>query len=136
MTQRKKLRCENCITSFSIQLFVVSTSSPNSLIDLPHNVFQQDDVDEEEDEDEDEDDEEDPKSEKKAASEYKRLIAIHAGKGKGGLSDWLRVDLNKVRRLSLSEPELEKAVDTHSKEIIRYFSLFIHQLDTKFLCCL
>ncbi|KAK6786446.1 hypothetical protein RDI58_014971 [Solanum bulbocastanum] len=79
---------------------------------------EQDDVDEEEDEDES--DEEDPKSEKKAASEYKRLIAIHAGKGKGGLSDWLRADLNKVRRLSLSEPELEKAVDTHAKEIIRF----------------
>lgn len=87
------------------------------MIDLPHNVFQQDDVDE--GEDDDEDDEGDPKSGKKAASEYKRLIAIHAGKGKGGLSDWLRVDPNKVRRLSLSEPELEKAVDTHGKEIIR-----------------
>lgn len=107
------------------------------MIDLPHNVFQQDDIDEGEDDDEDdEDDEGDPKSEKKAASEYKQLIAIQAGKGKGGLSDWLRVDPDKVRRLSLSEPELEKAVNTHGKEIIRYFSLFIHQLNTKFLCCL
>ncbi|XP_009783480.1 phosphoinositide phospholipase C 2 isoform X1 [Nicotiana tabacum] len=78
---------------------------------------QQDDSDEGED---DEDDEGDPKSEKNVASEYKRLIAIHAGKGKGGLSDWLRVDPNNVRRLSLSEPALEKAVDTHSKEIIRF----------------
>ncbi|XP_016456071.2 phosphoinositide phospholipase C 2 isoform X2 [Nicotiana tabacum] len=77
----------------------------------------EDDSDEGED---DEDDEGDPKSEKNAASEYKRLIAIHAGKGKGGLSDWLRVDPNNVRRLSLSEPALEKAVDTHSKEIIRF----------------
>ncbi|XP_009586600.1 phosphoinositide phospholipase C 2-like isoform X1 [Nicotiana tomentosiformis] len=78
---------------------------------------EQDDSDEGED---DEDDEGDPKSENNAASEYKRLIAIHAGKGKGGLSDWLRVDPNNVRRLSLSEPALEKAVDTHSKEIIRF----------------
>nr|XP_016456070.1 PREDICTED: phosphoinositide phospholipase C 2-like isoform X1 [Nicotiana tabacum] len=78
---------------------------------------EQDDSDEGED---DEDDEGDPKSEKNAASEYKRLIAIHAGKGKGGLSDWLRVDPNNARRLSLSEPALEKAVDTHSKEIIRF----------------
>ncbi|XP_009783482.1 phosphoinositide phospholipase C 2 isoform X3 [Nicotiana tabacum] len=77
----------------------------------------EDDSDEGED---DEDDEGDPKSEKNVASEYKRLIAIHAGKGKGGLSDWLRVDPNNVRRLSLSEPALEKAVDTHSKEIIRF----------------
>lgn len=88
-----------------------------------HTFSQQDDSDEGED---DEDDEGDPKSEKNAASEYKRLIAIHAGKGKGGLSDWLRVDPNNVRRLSLSEPALEKAVDTHSKEIIRYNSVFIH----------
>nr|BBG55861.1 phospholipase C [Nicotiana benthamiana] len=78
---------------------------------------QPDDSDEGED---DEDDEGDPKSEKNVASEYKRLIAIHAGKGKGGLSDWLRVDPNNVRRLSLSEPALEKAVDTRSKEIIRF----------------
>ncbi|MCD7452475.1 1-phosphatidylinositol phosphodiesterase [Datura stramonium] len=77
----------------------------------------EDDTDEGED---DEDNEGDPKSEKNAASEYKCLIAIHAGKGKGGLSDWLRVDPNKVRRLSLSEQELEKAVDTHGKEIIRF----------------
>ncbi|KAK4351341.1 hypothetical protein RND71_030654 [Anisodus tanguticus] len=77
----------------------------------------EDDTDEGED---DEDDEGDPKSEKNAASKYKRLIAIHAGKGKGGLSDWLRVDPNKVRRLSLSEQELEKAVDTRGKEIIRF----------------
>lgn len=82
---------------------------------------EQDDIDEGEDDDEDdEDDEGDPKSEKKAASEYKQLIAIQAGKGKGGLSDWLRVDPDKVRRLSLSEPELEKAVNTHGKEIIRF----------------
>ncbi|XP_059302159.1 phosphoinositide phospholipase C 7-like isoform X1 [Lycium ferocissimum] len=74
----------------------------------------------EDDSDEGEDDEGDPKSEKNAASEYKRLIAIHAGKGKGGLSDWLRVYPNIVRRLSLSEQELEKAVDTHGKEIIRF----------------
>ncbi|CAN4101644.1 unnamed protein product [Withania somnifera] len=67
-----------------------------------------------------EDDEGDPKSEKNAASEYKRLIAIHAGKGKGGLSDWLRIDQNIVRRLSLSEQELEKAVDTHGEEIVRF----------------
>ncbi|KAH7840734.1 hypothetical protein Vadar_020912 [Vaccinium darrowii] len=55
-----------------------------------------------------------------AAPEYKRLIAIHAGKGKGGLSDWLRVDPDKVRRLSLSEQELEKAAITHGKEIVRF----------------
>lgn len=69
----------------------------------------------------DESDEGDPNSQQNVAPEYKRLIAIHAGKGKGGLSDWLRVDPDKVRRLSLSEQELGKAVITHGKEIIRYY---------------
>nr|GMC63848.1 phosphoinositide phospholipase C 2-like [Ipomoea batatas] len=62
----------------------------------------------------------DDKSEQNAAPEYRNLIAIHAGKGKGGLSDWLRVETDKVRRLSLSEQELQKAVLTHGKEIIRF----------------
>ncbi|KAL9231436.1 hypothetical protein vseg_006667 [Gypsophila vaccaria] len=54
------------------------------------------------------------------APEYKRLIAIHAGKPKGGLSEALKVDPNKVRRLSLSEQELEKAVIKYGKEILRF----------------
>ncbi|KAL8251935.1 hypothetical protein R6Q59_035628 [Mikania micrantha] len=54
------------------------------------------------------------------APEYKSLIAIHAGKGKGGLDDWLKVDPDKVRRLSLSEHELEKAAKTHGPQIVRF----------------
>ncbi|XP_047270765.1 phosphoinositide phospholipase C 2 isoform X1 [Capsicum annuum] len=104
---------------------LISTKPPKEYL-LSKEVKEKDDlkkdaeqhnVDEGED---DEDDEGDSKSEKSATSEYKRLIAIHAGKGKGGLSDWLRVDPNKVRRLSLSEQELERAVDTRGKEIIRF----------------
>lgn len=68
----------------------------------------------------DEEDEEDPKSQQNAAPEYKRLIAIHAGKGKGGMQDWLRVDPDKVRRLSLSENELRKAILTYGKDIVRF----------------
>lgn len=72
----------------------------------------------------DEEDEEDPedgdKSQHNLAPEYKRLIAIHAGKPKGGLDEWLRVDPDKVRRLSMSEQELEKAALTHGKQIVRY----------------
>ncbi|PSS34473.1 Phosphoinositide phospholipase [Actinidia chinensis var. chinensis] len=80
-----------------------------------------DDTDEGMDDQDAEDlDDGDPKSQQIAAPEYKRLIAIHAGKGKGGLQDWLRVDPDKVRRLSLSEQELEKAVITHGKEIVRF----------------
>ncbi|KAL3521212.1 hypothetical protein ACH5RR_019361 [Cinchona calisaya] len=78
------------------------------------------DLHEEEADEEKEDAEVDQKSQQITAPEYKRLIAIHAGKGKGGLSDWLKPDPDKVRRLSLSELELEKAAITHAKDIIRF----------------
>ena len=54
-----------------------------------------------------------------ASSEYRRLIAIQSGKQKGGIKEWIRVDPDKVRRLSLSEQELEKAIITHGQDIIR-----------------
>ncbi|KAA3481997.1 phosphoinositide phospholipase C 2-like [Gossypium australe] len=60
------------------------------------------------------------KPKQKKAPEYKRLIAIHAGKPKGGLDECLEVDPEKVRRLSLSELELEKAAETHGKKIVRF----------------
>lgn len=74
--------------------------------------------------DEDNNDDEDlPEGESKSqhiiAPEYKHLIAIHAGKPKGGIEECLKVDPDKVRRLSLSEQQLEKAAETHGKEIVR-----------------
>lgn len=60
------------------------------------------------------------KSHHNEAPEYRHLIAIHAGKPKGGLEAWLKVDPDKVRRVSLSEQQLEKATVTHGKEIVRY----------------
>lgn len=51
---------------------------------------------------------------------YKRLIAIHAGKPKGGLKDALKVEKDKVRRLSLAEQALEKAVENHRHDVVRY----------------
>lgn len=51
--------------------------------------------------------------------EYRSLIAIHAGKPKGGINDCL-INTNTVRRLSLSEQELENAVKTHGAAIIRF----------------
>ncbi|XP_073036275.1 phosphoinositide phospholipase C 2-like isoform X2 [Primulina eburnea] len=77
------------------------------------------DLDEDVD-DEEEDDNEYHKSQQKVAPEYRRLIAIHAGKGKGGMQEWLKVDPDKVRRLSLSEQELEKAIITYGKDIVRF----------------
>ncbi|GJW34747.1 phosphoinositide phospholipase C 2-like protein, partial [Tanacetum coccineum] len=77
------------------------------------------DVKDDSDDSDDDDDDEDLQS-GNVAPEYKSLIAIHAGKGKGGLDDWLKVDPDKVRRLSLSEHELEKSAETHGPQIVRF----------------
>jgi phosphatidylinositol phospholipase C delta len=80
---------------------------------------QEDDVDE----DNDDDDEDEQKMQQHLAPQYKHLITIKAGKPKGGTtSDALKCDPNKVRRLSLSEQELAKAVVNHGTEIVRYTS--------------
>lgn len=67
-------------------------------------------------------DEDECESRGREAPAYKRLIAIHAGKPKGGMKEALKVDLDKVRRLSLSEQALEKAAESHRTDIVRYFS--------------
>nr|GMD18842.1 phosphoinositide phospholipase C 4-like [Ipomoea batatas] len=51
---------------------------------------------------------------------YKNLIAIHAGKPKGGLKEALKVEPDKVRRLSLSEQALEKATDTNGTDVVSF----------------
>lgn len=92
---------------------------------LAAKILYQDGLDGGEDGKDDEDLEDgDLKSQQDVAPEYKQLIAIHAGKMKGGLDEWLAVDPDKVRRLSLSEQELEKAVITHGRKIVRYYGLF------------
>ncbi|XWS56729.1 hypothetical protein CRYUN_Cryun09bG0110400 [Craigia yunnanensis] len=72
------------------------------------------------DEEDEENLEDGDKSQHTLAPEYKRLIAIHAGKPKGGLDECLRVDPDKVTRVSLSEQELDKAAVTHGKQIVRF----------------
>lgn len=57
--------------------------------------------------------------EEKTVPEYRNLIAIHAGKLKGSLENWLHIDSDKVRRLSLSEQELENAARTNGTDIVR-----------------
>ncbi|EPS61000.1 hypothetical protein M569_13801, partial [Genlisea aurea] len=52
--------------------------------------------------------------------EYRYLIAIHAGKPKGGIEAALKVEPGKVRRLSLSEQALEKAARSHGTDIVRF----------------
>ena len=66
----------------------------------------------------------DDKLQQNAAPEYKHLIAIHAEKTKGAIEEWLRVDPNKVRRISLSEQRLEKTLITNGTDIVRYSSSF------------
>ncbi|GMI81718.1 phosphatidylinositol-specific phospholipase C4 [Hibiscus trionum] len=51
---------------------------------------------------------------------YKSLIAIHAGKPTGGLKKALKVDPDKVRRLSLSEQALEKATMSYGTDVVRF----------------
>ncbi|CAL1374711.1 unnamed protein product [Linum trigynum] len=51
---------------------------------------------------------------------YKGLITIHAGKPKGALKDALRPAADKVRRLSMSEQELEKAAITNGTDVVRF----------------
>ncbi|KAL5732852.1 hypothetical protein ACOSP7_032194 [Xanthoceras sorbifolium] len=77
---------------------------------------EKDDLDEESNDEDNVDD----KSPPNVAPEYKHLIAIHAGKPKGGLAECLKVDPDKVRRLSLSEQQLEKASETYAQDIVRF----------------
>ncbi|KHN40072.1 Phosphoinositide phospholipase C 2 [Glycine soja] len=51
--------------------------------------------------------------------EYRDLISIRAGKPKGKLRNWL-IDHEQVRRLSLSEQELEDIAKNHGTDIVRF----------------
>ncbi|KAK4757631.1 hypothetical protein SAY87_018932 [Trapa incisa] len=82
-------------------------------------VDDKDDLDVDDKDDEDRDDDVN-KLNQKAVPEYKRLIAIHAGKSKGGFDTCLCVDSEKARRISLSEQKLEKAIITHGKQVVRF----------------
>ncbi|KAL1217836.1 Phosphoinositide phospholipase C 6 [Cardamine amara subsp. amara] len=51
---------------------------------------------------------------------YKRLITIHAGKPKGTVKDEMKVVVDKVRRLSLSEQELDRTCSSNSQDVVRF----------------
>lgn len=91
-----------------------------SLRRIDSNADDSDGKDEPDDEDDEESEEEDPKFQQDTACEYRKLITIHAGKPKGHLRDALKVDPDKVRRLSLSETQLAKATTSHGADIIRF----------------
>lgn len=52
--------------------------------------------------------------------EYKQLIAITAKKLKGGVKDWLHDDPTAAKRISLRETRLEKAIENHATDVIRF----------------
>eukprot|EP00268_Persea_americana_P026662 TRINITY_DN2610_c0_g2_i2.p1 TRINITY_DN2610_c0_g2~~TRINITY_DN2610_c0_g2_i2.p1 ORF type:complete len:415 (+),score=77.72 TRINITY_DN2610_c0_g2_i2:340-1584(+) len=68
----------------------------------------------------DSDDDCDRKLHQNAAPQYKRLIAIRAGKKQGGMRNSLKVDPGTVKRLSLSEQALEKARESHGTDLVRF----------------
>jgi phosphatidylinositol phospholipase C delta len=51
--------------------------------------------------------------------EYKRLIAISLTRRKHDMDEDLKVDPDKVSRMSLGETAYEKATITHGAEIIK-----------------
>ncbi|XAR71930.1 Phosphoinositide phospholipase C [Bertholletia excelsa] len=52
--------------------------------------------------------------------EYKRLIAIHAGKPKNGLREALKAGIDKVKRISLSEKALQRAAESYGTDLVRF----------------
>lgn len=70
--------------------------------------------------DDDDDDNDDQKVRQSSPLEYKRIITIRAGKPKGHITEALKVDQEKVRRLSLSEQELAKATASYGADLIRF----------------
>ncbi|ESQ52714.1 hypothetical protein EUTSA_v10016400mg [Eutrema salsugineum] len=67
--------------------------------------------------DSDQEDEEASEDQKPA---YKRLITIHAGKPKGTVKEEMKVVVDKVRRLSLSEQELDRTCSSNSQDVVRF----------------
>ncbi|KAK7320602.1 hypothetical protein VNO77_30226 [Canavalia gladiata] len=61
----------------------------------------------------------DHKSYQESSPGYKRIITIHNRKLKGSLKDKLKTD-GELRRLSWSETTLEKASESHGKDIVRF----------------
>ncbi|PKU60001.1 phosphoinositide phospholipase C 2 [Dendrobium catenatum] len=76
--------------------------------------------DDDEEDDDDEDDDDELKKNHAPSLEYKHLITIKAGKPKGSLKDALRVDPDKVRRVSLSEQQLVKAAASLGEDLVRF----------------
>lgn len=69
---------------------------------------------------EEEQEEIEKKAQQGVDNEYKRLIAIHLTRRKHDMNEDLKVDPEKVTRLSLGEKAYEKATASHGADIIRF----------------
>lgn len=83
-----------------------------NVINFWHNDHEQNNRDQEEDTDVDD------LLQENSSHRYKRLITIRAQRPKGQLRDSLNMD-HDIRRLSLSEQEFEKAVESHRADLVR-----------------
>ncbi|XP_026665048.2 phosphoinositide phospholipase C 4-like [Phoenix dactylifera] len=72
------------------------------------------------DHDQEEDTDGDDFFQQNSAPRYRLLITIHAQKPKGRLRESLKLDHDKVRRLSLSEQEFGKAAVSHRADVVRF----------------
>ncbi|KAK9126095.1 hypothetical protein Scep_014941 [Stephania cephalantha] len=90
----------------------------------PEDELEPDDKNDSDDSEHNPDDQDEDDSDSRArhlvAPEYKRLIGIHAKKHKGDLTESLKVDTNRVGRLSLSEPTLKKAAISNGIDLVRF----------------
>ncbi|XP_030524527.1 phosphoinositide phospholipase C 2-like [Rhodamnia argentea] len=98
---------------------LISTKPPKEYLESQTNIEEEDNTVQSKEHSDNEEYDQD-EEEKNAIPEYKHLIAIHAGKPKGRLVNCLRIDMNKVGRLSLSEQELEEISRTHGQDIVRF----------------
>ncbi|XP_019178416.1 PREDICTED: phosphoinositide phospholipase C 2-like isoform X1 [Ipomoea nil] len=89
---------------------------PSRILDHTYSLLQAQQHSQADSEEEGVDDDEDGATE---ISEYKSLIAIHAGKLKGSIRNLPSHD-GKVTRLSMSEETLELAAKKHGKELIQF----------------
>ncbi|KAJ4764184.1 Phosphoinositide phospholipase C [Rhynchospora pubera] len=93
---------------------------PDLQAEIESAAAKDDDDDDDDSDQKRDDDDDDLKMQQPQSLEYKHLITIKAGKPKGSTKEALKVDPDKVRRLSLSEQELAKAAVSHSAELIRF----------------
>ncbi|KAI4304602.1 hypothetical protein MLD38_040087 [Melastoma candidum] len=95
---------------------LISTKPPKEYLEFQKSMEEENELDQEEQSAQQEQDE----NEGNVFPEYRHLISIHAGKPKGGVEGYLRIDPTRVRRLSLSEQELDSISGTYGPDIVRF----------------